>query len=159
LYGVPLVSAFLPWKRPNVAPCSAEPPPVLWILIVAQFVIAFGASETSFVVETKLLPDERDSNTVWLNVSHWPAGTIAACVKLIPTSANWPATSAPAPAPVPIGLFAAVMALPLTAPSAAFELRLCTFAPQHGGESFETKQVALLESVPSIHVSTWNCGP
>ncbi len=59
----------------------------------------------SFVDETKLLPEERDSQIVWLNPSHDPSGRMSVSVKLMPNSANSPALRA---TPL-IGLFAAVI--------------------------------------------------
>ena len=66
----------------------------------------------SLVEETKLLPDDRDSQTVWVNALHAPAGMIPAAARLTPNSANCPATSG---LPL-IGLLAAVMAAWLSRP-------------------------------------------
>jgi hypothetical protein len=112
---------------------------------LAQTLIGRLLIEMSLTEETKLLPDDRDSNTVWLNDSHDPGGMIPAAPRLMPNSANCPATRAV----LLIGLFAAVMGLELTAPSLSAGSSSATSAPQHGGRSFETKQVPLV-----THVST-----
>src|ERR1700747_1005325 len=107
--------------------------------------------------DSKLLPDERDSQTVCGNASHVLAGMISASVRLMPNSANLPATNARLLMP----LFAASISSWLALPSAALEARSLTCAPQHGGLSLVTRHVpefppALLFSpvVEVIHVST-----
>src|SRR5436309_1999558 len=80
------------------------------ILISPQLLIFLDTSAMSLVVETKLLPDDRDSNVPEANVSHFPvgppAGRIPAAVRSIPNSANW---FNPTPTPL-IPLSAAAMA-------------------------------------------------
>jgi hypothetical protein len=117
-----------------------------------QLPIVWFSTAMSLVEETKLLPDERDSQTVCGNDWHEFAGTMPAADKFTPNSANCPATRA---WPL-IGLFAAVMAAWLASPSAALADSGLTTAPQHGGWSLPTKQVGLVGSVPSIHVRTLN---
>src|SRR4029450_6509929 len=101
----------------------------------------------SLVEETKLLPDDRDSQTVWLNVLHDPAGMIPARARLTPNSANCPATSG---TPL-LGFCAAVRLVGLTPPSALFGSSGRTVAPQHGGRSFPTKQAPLVTQVRMLN--------
>ena len=84
----------------------------------------------SLVEETKLLPDERDSQTVCVNDLHDPAGMIPAAARLMPNSANCPAQGA---TPL-IGFCAAVKLLVLTPPSAPVGSSDCDGrAPARGG--------------------------
>ena len=68
----------------------------------------------SFVEETKLLPEDRDSQIVWAKPPHVPLGMIPASERLMPNSANCPAFNATGL----IGFFATVIGLSLTPPSA-----------------------------------------
>src|SRR4029079_5117577 len=112
------------WSKPRGLVC-------LMILTSPQLETVWFSSVTSLVVDTKLLPDERDSHTVWANATHWLAGMMSAMRRLIPNSANSPALIAL----LLIGLFAAVMAAVLAAPSAPALLGDCTVAPQHGARA------------------------
>jgi hypothetical protein len=58
------------------------------ILISPQLEIVWFSIEMSFVVETKLLPDERDSQIVCGNAWQVFAGTIPAAARSTPNSAN-----------------------------------------------------------------------
>src|SRR5206468_1129703 len=58
----------------------------LMITISPQLLIVLFSIETSLVVETKLLPDERDSQIVCGNDLHVPAGRIPDCARFTPNS-------------------------------------------------------------------------
>src|SRR5258705_489378 len=106
----------------------------------------------SFVLETKLLPDDLDSQTVCGNDAHSFSGMIPASTRSTPNSANFPATSL---CPL-IELSPARIVAWLAKPSAAACVRVFTVAPQHGGTSLATKHAPL-----ATHVSTlkWTSTP
>src|SRR5215212_532171 len=122
------------------------------IVMPPQFEIVWFSIEMSLVLETKLLPEDRDSQTVCGNALHGVVvegtGMIPAAVRSTPNSANCPATRF---SPL-IGLSAALIADWLASPSAELPVSVCLTAPQHGGMSLPTKHVALAASVPSIQV-------
>ena len=104
------------------------------MMTLPQLLIGLLTIVTSFVEETKLVPDARDSKSVVLNVLHVVVGMIPVFERLMPNSANWPATNAA----LLIGLSPEAMAAALAKPS-TFALS-GTGACQQGAVSLLTKQ-------------------